>query len=77
MQCIENLLKSGTTASNIVRHEMPFSSRKFVFDEVPNELWERLDAYCREGGGKRIIKIYEAVEAALITELTKVNQNGK
>ena len=45
--------------------EVPFPDRKFLFDEIPSDLWIRLDRYCRAGGDKRKVRLYQVAEIAI------------
>lgn len=62
---IDNFLNNSVPHSNIPKTNLAFRDRKFVCDEVPSELWDRLDAYCRMSGKRRSVRIYQVVEAAL------------
>ena len=44
--------------------------RKFMYDEIPADLWDQIDTYCRNDGGKRTLRHFQFVELALAHYLT-------
>jgi len=56
-------------AEEVTKTDADFKERKFVFDEVPSELWDRLDAFCRDDKKKKVVRLYQVVEAALLEAL--------
>ncbi len=77
INALESLLSSNTPHSELPFSDIPLKDRKFQFDEIPNDLWDRLDRYCRNGSGKRTIHIYQVMEAAYSLAMRKNNKNGK
>lgn len=46
-----------------------FKERSFMFDEIPNDLWLRVDEASRDRDYKRVLNHYHVVEAALVHAL--------
>jgi len=66
-EALENYLKNPIPVNNTNTH----LKKQFMFDEISSELWDRIDQYCRDSSGKKTIRMYQVVEAAITLALKK------
>lgn len=50
----------------------PGANLKFMYDEIPESLWNKVAILCRDKEGKRVANYYQVVEAALVKALKSV-----
>jgi hypothetical protein len=69
MSALQEYFSTRKFKTLMPRSVTPFEERVFLFDEVPNDMWLRVDEASRDREYNRVVPMYVVVEAAIVLAL--------